>query len=163
MKYKKYLLILIIAISFGIQKTYALENNKKTTDIQFEINNINTSKFAIIADDIDCDGIFGDPNDAGEYDANGKIIRSPSIAYLVNYVLKYVRIIVPMIIIVLGMLDLGKAVVSGNEDQMRKAQKTFVMRIIAGIAVFFAPVVVNAVMWLADKVGQDPGCAGVIK
>ena len=64
----------------------------------------------------------------------------------------YPKIIVPIIIIGLGSLDLGKAVVAGKEDEMKKAQKTFVRRLIAGIVVFLIPVILNIVMYLADIV-----------
>ena len=107
-----------------------------------------------------CDAIFGDINYAGEtdVDTNGNgYIDPPSLAYLINSVLKYIRIIVPILIILLGSLDFAKAVVAGKEDEMRKAQKTFVKRVIAGIIVFFVPVIVNLVMQLADVVWDGMG------
>ena len=110
----------------------------------------------------ECDSIFGDINDDGEYEydktTGDKIEKSPpSLAYIINTVLSYVRIIVPIIIILLGSLDFAKAVTAGKEDEMRKAQVTFIKRIIMGVVVFFVPVLVNIVMWLADIVWQGLG------
>ena len=107
--------------------------------------------------EIACNAIFGDKDYAGETDVdlngNGEI-DPPSIAYMINLVLKYVRIIVPILIIVLGTIDFARAVVADKEDEMKKAQVTFVKRIIAGVAVFFVPIIVNIVMGLADIVWE---------
>ena len=88
---------------------------------------------------VDC-SIFGSKNDEN------------SIAYLVNEVMNYMRIIVPVLIILLGSIDFFKAVVSKNAEDMKKHQMTFVKRIIAGIVVFLAPILVNIVMYLADMI-----------
>ena len=114
-----------------------------------------------------CKEIFGDPDYAGEkdvdadgnpIDTNGNgVIDPPSLAYLINSILKYIRIIVPILIILLGSLDFAKAVVAGKEDEMKKAQTIFVKRLIAGIIVFFVPVIVNLIMQLADIVWDGMG------
>lgn len=90
--------------------------------------------------------IFGDPNHAGSDNPEDP----PSVAYIIVSVLKYVRIIVPILIIILGVLDIAKAVVASKEDEMKKAQETFIKRLIAGLAVFFVPFFVKVVMGLAD-------------
>lgn len=76
---------------------------------------------------------------------------------IINEILGYVRIIVPILVILLGTLDLAKAVLAGKEDEMRKAQKTFIMRLIAGVAVFFVPLLVDIVMELANIVWEGLG------
>ena len=80
-----------------------------------------------------------------------------SIIELVNDVLKYPRFIVPIIIIVLGTLDFFKAVIAGKEDEMKKAQKTFIKRLIIGVCVFLVPVLINAIMWLANIAWEGLG------
>ena len=95
--------------------------------------------------ELTCDELFGNKNDPD------------SLAYLINQVLMYVRIIVPILIILLGSLDFARAAISSKEDEMKKAQKTFVRRLIAGVAVFFAPVIVNLIMQLADIVWEGLG------
>lgn len=88
----------------------------------------------------DYNELFGDKND------------EDSISYMIHSVLQYVRIIVPILVILLGTIDFAKAVIAGKEDQMRKAQMDFVKRIIIGVAVFFVPLIVDIVMELADIV-----------
>lgn len=81
----------------------------------------------------------------------------PSIMELVNDVLKYPRFIVPIIILVLGTLDFFKAVMAGKEDEMKKAQKTFIKRVIIGVLVFLVPVLINAIMWIANIAWEGLG------
>lgn len=118
-------------------------------------------------------------NFLGEFESSGLIVYDESIGdytcaefnnmlfgtsenptklrYYVDTALQAVRIIVPILIILLGMLDFGKAVLAGNEDNMKKAQSTFIKRLIAGVIVFFVPLLVDLVMDLADIVWQGTG------
>ena len=92
-----------------------------------------------------CTELFGDSNDEN------------SLAYMINMILGYVRIIVPILVIIFGLFDLGKAVIASKEDEMRKAQSTFIKRVLIGVVVFFVPTVVNIVMELADIVWEGMG------
>lgn len=130
--------------------TTTTNNTKKST----EVEEVDYEK--------ECESLFGDINDAGSfhYDekTNKKVVDRPaSIRYLVNQVLTYVRIIVPIIILVLGSIDFAKAMLAGKEDEMKKAQKTFIMRLVAGVLVFMAPMIVNVVMSLAEIVWEGLG------
>ena len=55
-------------------------------------------------------------------------------------------------LIALGTVDFAKAVFSGNADEMKKSQKTFIKRLIASVLVFLVPVFVNLILTLANKV-----------
>ena len=151
MKCKKYLLFLLLIMIIGLNKTYAINKEQINKNLNISLGDV----ILINDSDLDC-SLFGEIDDEGEwhYDSNGeKVIDRPaSIRYLVNQVLTYVRIIVPILIILLGSLDFAKAVLAGKEDEMKKAQKTFVMRLIAGVAVFLSPIIVNVIMSLADIV-----------
>lgn len=59
--------------------------------------------------------------------------------------IKFVKILVPVILIVLGMIDMFKAFSSQKEDDMKKAQQIFVKRLISGLLVFL---VITAVEFL---------------
>lgn len=134
-----------------------IKNRYEYTETLPTTNNKNEEE-----DKLKCDPLFGDINDAGSfhYDeiTKKKVVDRPaSIRYLVNQVLTYVRIIVPIIILVLGSIDLAKAMVAGKEDEMKKAQKTFIMRLVAGVLVFMAPMIVNLIMSLAEIVWEGLG------
>lgn len=95
--------------------------------------------------EMDCNELFGSKEDPN------------SIRYLINEILQYPRIIVPILVIIFGILDFAKAVIAGKEDDMKKAQKTFIKRLIIGVAFFFIPVFVDIIMGLADIVWEGLG------
>ena len=130
MKSKKHLLFLLVIMVIGVNRTYAM--------------NINYSQNSLINIlEVGCNDLF-----------------DQSLIDLLNDILKYPRIIVPILVIGLGLVDLGKAVMASKEDEMRKAQKTFIKRVIIGVAFFFIPALVNIIMWLANIVwnGMYPTC-----
>lgn len=73
------------------------------------------------------------------------------IANTVHTVILIIQIVVPVLLVVLGMMDLVKAVIAGKEDEIKKSQMTFVKRLIAGALVFFVFVIVKMlVSFVAD-------------
>ena len=80
-----------------------------------------------------------------------------SIMEIINDILKYPRYIVPALILLLGTLDFLKAVMASKEDEMKKAQRTFIKRVIIGVAVFLVPVFMNAIIWLANLAWKGLG------
>lgn len=69
-----------------------------------------------------------------------------SFLVLVGYVVTIFKIVIPLLLIIFGMLDVGKSVVAGKPDEVTKNLKSFAMRCIAGILVFFIPSIVGALM-----------------
>ena len=63
----------------------------------------------------------------------------------VSSIVTLIQIAIPVILIVLGMLDLGKAVTSNDEKQMKEAQKTLIKRIIYAVLIFFVIAIVKFV------------------
>lgn len=71
---------------------------------------------------------------------------------LINKVMKWIRIIVPFLLIVFGILDFSKAVFSSKEENIKKSRETFFKRILAAILVFLAPIFVELILSLANQV-----------
>lgn len=67
-------------------------------------------------------------------------------AKIVGYVIQICKWIVPLMIIILGMMDFGKAVISSDEKAINKATSSLIKRFIAGIVVFFIPTIVMAIL-----------------
>ena len=63
---------------------------------------------------------------------------------LIGRVINIIRIAIPVIIVLLGTIDLGKAVMAGKDDEIKTAQKMLIKRIIYGVVVFFVVVLVKA-------------------
>lgn len=70
----------------------------------------------------------------------------------VNSYLNIIKIAVPIILIAFGIVDFSKAIFAAQEEQMKKAQKNFIKRLIIAIIIFFVPTVVNLILQLANKV-----------
>ena len=77
------------------------------------------------------------------YQIPGQIIN------IVSTLITVIKFGVPILLIIFGMLDLGKAVVASKEDEIKKGQQMFIKRVIAAILVFFVIVVVQLVVNLA--------------
>lgn len=65
-------------------------------------------------------------------------------------IIKWVKYIIPVILIVLGILDFIRAVTKDKEEEMKKAQDRFVKRLIAAALIFIIPFILGFVL---DKMG----------
>ena len=63
------------------------------------------------------------------------------------------KIVIPIILIIYGMLDMGKAVTSGKEDEIKKQALSFFRRALAAIVVFFIPSIVGLIMTFVNNAG----------
>ena len=65
---------------------------------------------------------------------------------IARLVIKVIQIAVPFALIIWGSLDFFKAVIAGDEKEMKMKRKPFVQRLIAAILVLLLPVIVNVIM-----------------
>lgn len=63
-----------------------------------------------------------------------------------------VRLAVPILLVILGILDFAKAFFSNDDSEMKKAQSKFIKRIFVAILFFFVPVLVNLLLTIANQV-----------
>ena len=76
-----------------------------------------------------------------------------SLTTLVETIINAIKIVVPILLVVWGMLDLGKAGIAQKEDDIKKGQQTFFKRVIAAVIVFFIPAVVKLIVGMVT--GDD--------
>lgn len=70
---------------------------------------------------------------------------------IVGYVLLIFKIVIPVLLIVFGMVDLGKAVIASKSDEVKKATSSLMMRAIAAVAIFLIPTIIGVIMgFVAD-------------
>ena len=62
---------------------------------------------------------------------------------LMERIFRIICTIVPILVIVLGSVDFGQAVMSSDQEAMQKAVKRFTTRCIIAVAIFFLPLIVN--------------------
>lgn len=74
---------------------------------------------------------------------------------LVHMFILIAQIAVPVILVILGMIDLGKGVMSQKEDEIKKGQKTFINRLILGAIIFFVVALVKLLVGIVvDNTGN---------
>ena len=79
---------------------------------------------------------------------------------ITSTIVTIIQIGVPLILIIMGMLDLGKAVMAQKEDEIKKGQQTFIKRVIAAILVFFVVAITQLIIGLFAEGGNSGGLAG---
>lgn len=84
------------------------------------------------------------------------------IIQVVGWVITIFKIVVPLIIIVLGILSLGKAAISSKPEDIKKNVGGLIWRFVGGIAIFFLPSIIVTLFGffaqfneLTDKVSFD--------
>ena len=80
---------------------------------------------------------------------------SSQIPSMVHLIITVIQIAVPILLILFGMLDLGKAVMAQKEDEIKKAQQTFIKRLLTAALVFFVVVIVQVVIKLVAGTEGD--------
>ena len=79
----------------------------------------------------------------------------PIIRLVRDGVIPLIQLGIPIILIVLGMIDLGKAVMASKEDEIKSAQKMLIKRAIYAVAIFFVVWIVQIVFGIIVDT-QDP-------
>ena len=77
--------------------------------------------------------------------------ESAPVWQLVGRILMVFKIVIPILLIVFGMIDLGKAVIASKEDAIEKATSSLIKRLIAGVVIFFIPFLVGAIFNLVNS------------
>lgn len=79
---------------------------------------------------------------------------SANIWQTVGYILMVFKIVIPILLIVFGMIDLGRAVIASKDDEIKKATKSLLMRSIAAIVIFLIPTLVGVIMGIVGSFGD---------
>lgn len=138
------------------------------TNVAAKINNvsINMSDYILIADeedDLTLEDLddWSDDTEEQSCDPNDSILGNPedknSVAWLLQQILNYIKILGPILVVLLSSLDFGKVIIQGDDEAMAKAQKKLIYRLILAALLFFIPTIVTA---LLDIFGltSDPTC-----
>lgn len=74
---------------------------------------------------------------------------------LIGVIIKVIWIGIPILLIILGSIDLGKAVIASKEDEVKKAKQAFIRRLLYAIAVFAVVWLVRIVLSFVSTLGID--------
>lgn len=82
-------------------------------------------------------------------DTNLDICSNASLLWIIRLariVIRIIAIAAPFALIIFGSLDFFKAIIAGDEKEMKMKRKPFIGRLIAAIVILLMPAIVNLVM-----------------
>lgn len=68
-----------------------------------------------------------------------------------------IKILVPIALLLMGVIDLAKAVLASDDKEIKAAEGKLIKRAIAAAAVFFAVTLVNVIMGLVADSADEEG------
>lgn len=143
---KKSILTIILVITLLIVpiKANALEINIKTGDL-FQVATKNkTTK----TDDVEFNTEnYNQISDcSGEGSLLGNVNDEDTVAWLLQEIFNYIKILGPLLVVVLSSVEFAKVIIQSDDEAMAKAQKKLITRIILAACLFFIPTLVSAVL-----------------
>ena len=69
---------------------------------------------------------------------------------------------IPILLIIMGSIDLGKAVMASDDKEIKGATSKLIKRAIAAVAVFFIPMLVNLLMQMVGDSGSKTNTGGQV-
>lgn len=73
-----------------------------------------------------------------------------NLASLIHTIIIILKFAIPILLIIFGMIDLAKGVISSKEDEIKNGQRLFIKRLIAAVIMFFVVTIVQLLVGLVD-------------
>lgn len=86
-----------------------------------------------------CAGTIGDKGIPGD------------LVSIIHYIYLGIQVIVPVVLIIFGMIELAKAIMVQKEDEIKKAQSSFLKKLIVAVIVFLVFSIVKLVFNFANS------------
>ncbi len=160
---KKGLVVLILLFSFflvNIKQVNAFSLDKFNGD---SLTNFHGAYILdneeITIDDVE--GDLGGYNQEQSCDPDASLLGNPSdpdsVAWLLQQILNYTRVIGPIIVVILSSIEFAKVIIQSDDEAMGKAQKKLINRLILVVALFFIPTLVELLLQVFG-ITSDPTC-----
>lgn len=81
--------------------------------------------------------------------------KTASVWLFIGKLLFILKILIPIAIIALGSIDLGKAVISSDDKSIKTASTKLLKRIVAGICIFFIPVIIKVLFSMIGIISDE--------
>lgn len=131
--------LLLVVMLFGFSaNVFATDKNTKTENLDSK-NEVTENSNGKNSDN------YNNFNGSDIVCGNG-VTFSTSIVNIAYYVILVFQVAAPIVIVVFGMFDLAKSIMSGKDDDIKKGQSIFFKRLIAGIMVFLVITITKIVL-----------------
>ena len=124
--------------------SYELDSGLLTTgswyklELKTDCKNGNTEEPSLDPTPTTCEGLISD-----------------NLRELINKIMTYIRIAVPILLVGLIIVDFATAIFAESDDKMKKAQSKVIKRIIIAIVIFFVPTLINLLFNIVNDVWVD--------
>ena len=135
-----FIITLILVAPLCVNNVYAVGTNN------YNESNVVRLDFEDVGDDENCEYILGDPND------------DKSVAYMLQKVFDYIKIIGPILVIALSGFDFAKNALLQDEEAMKKASKKLTTRLICAVLLYFVPVITSFLINLINNTSYEQTC-----
>ena len=85
----------------------------------------------------------------GSFDIGQFCSKTSEILQFIGYIVTVIKIAIPVVIVMFGVIDFGKAVIAAKDDKMKESAKTVGRRLLAGVIIFFIP---SIILWVFGAV-----------
>lgn len=75
---------------------------------------------------------------------NGFCAQTAGVWQFAGYAVLVLKIVIPAILIILGIVALGKAVIAADDKEIKTAVNSLIKKFIAAVIIFFVPSIVSA-------------------
>lgn len=79
----------------------------------------------------------------------------PVVQFIRKGIFPIIQIGIPILLIIMGSIDLGKAVMSSDDKEIKGATSKLIKRVIMAVAIFFVVTIVTLVMNLFTSVDSE--------
>lgn len=76
----------------------------------------------------------------------GRVDDEDSVAWLLQQILNYIKVLGPLLVIILSGLDFAKIIVNSDDKSMAQAQKKLILRLLLAASLFFIPTLVGILL-----------------
>lgn len=90
-----------------------------------------------------CVGLLGDPD------------NPDSVAWLIAKILDYLRLLGPLMVLVLSSLDFAKAILTSDDESLKKAQSNLITRLILAVLLFVLPTLIEVILDIFGITSSD--------
>ncbi len=94
--------------------------------------------------DLKCEGLLGDPDDDPD-----------SVAWFIVKILDYLRLLGPLMVLIFSSLDFVKAILTSDDESMKKAQSNLIIRLILAALLFVLPNLIKVILDIFGLTSSD--------
>lgn len=126
-----------------------------------ELNSINNSAFATVNgnnSNNNSGSLSGGIDNSKDPTVSCDEVLGNSVVDFLQKIFNYIKILGPILVILLGSIDFVKSILSNDDENMKKVQKKFGIRLLCAIGLFFLPLLANLMLNLVFGTSGDQVC-----